>query len=158
LELETGDILFIRGNGEFSFLIIKRLLNSEFSHVAIVVEKKLIFEVNYKQIQIIENPYKKYELFRIKTGLTKIQKEQIKKFLYAKCLVNEGYDWWRIVSFAFEKFLKYHLVIHRPNRYICSEIIDKAFQQIGIDLVLNRVTGDVTPVHLLTSDLLVRKK
>lgn len=157
MNFQAGDILFVKGD----FLtspIIKGFLKSEYSHVAVAVGSEYICEVDYKKIEIIKNPYQpsEYDLYRMKTGLTPEQQEKFVEFLHHRCSTAQGYDWWRILSLAIQKYLRFHLIVHEPNHYICSEIIDKAYQHIGIDLVENRVTGDVSPVNLLLSKKLNR--
>ncbi|MBM7584051.1 uncharacterized protein YycO [Bacillus pakistanensis] len=151
MELQTGDLLFIRGDFLKSPLI-KWFLNSKYSHVAMVYDSTTICEVDTdKKMEIIPNPYQEFDVYRYIGNLTLEQQADMQKFLKEKCKTSEGYDWWRILSILLKRYFKTNLVIHQPNRYICSEIIDKAYQHIGIDVIKNRVTGDVTPVDLLHS-------
>jgi hypothetical protein len=151
LELQTGDLLFIKGDFLKSPLI-KWFLSSKYSHVAMVYDSTSICEVDTdKKMEIIPNPYQDYEVYRYNGRLNLDQQTAMKIFLKEKCQTSEGYDWWRILSILLKRYFKTNLVIHQPNRYICSEIIDKAYQHIGIDVIKNRVTGDVTPVDLLHS-------
>ncbi|MBD1378958.1 C40 family peptidase [Metabacillus arenae] len=152
MDLKIGDILLVRGDGFISPLI-KRFLDSEYSHVAIALENGKICEVDLNvKMKIIDNPYFEYEVFRYKEGLNNEQMQKINAFLRKKCKSSIGYDWWRILSLMIKKYTKLELIIHHPNRYVCSEIVDQAYQYIGIDLVPESMTGDVTPVDLLKSN------
>lgn len=102
----------------------------------------------------MKNPYSEYSLYRVEKPLTEEEKKELVLFLKKKCKTSKGYDWWRILSLCLQKYFRFNIIIHAQDRYICSEIIDKAYQHIGIDLVEDRVTGDVTPLNLLQSEKL----
>lgn len=151
MEIEVGDLLFVSGN-EWSSRLIKFFLRSRFSHVTIATGPNEICEVElFRRMEIIPNPYTEYVLYRVEGGLTSNQQLALIDFLKEKCRTNIGYDWWRVLSIVVRLMFKKNLIIHEMNRYICSEIVDKAYQHIGIDLVEDRETGDVTPLDLLYS-------
>jgi hypothetical protein len=153
MPFQVGDILFVRGDSWFS-PIIKWVLRSEFSHVAVAIGPNQICEIDiFKRMRIIDNPYKDYEVYRYRGGLTKQQKQQLVDYLKEKCKTTMGYDYPRILSILFQILFKWHIVIDDKNRFICSEIIDAAYQHIGIDLIQARDTGDVTPPDLLNAHL-----
>jgi hypothetical protein len=153
--MEAGDLLFIKGDC-YASPFIRFFLKSDYTHVTIAVDEEHICEVDlFKKMEVMKNPYEEFDLYRMKDVLSKKQKEEIIAFLKERCQSSKGYDWWRILSLLLQKYLRFSIIIHAPERYICSEIIDKAYQHLGIDLVDNRVTGDVTPLDLMKSNQLV---
>jgi hypothetical protein len=156
LKVEPGDLLFIRGDC-YASPFIRFFLKSNYTHVTIAVDEEHICEVDlFRKMEIMKNPYTEYSLFRLREKLTPQQKLVLVDFLKKKCHTSKGYDWWRLISLGLQKYLRLNIVIHAPERYICSEIIDKAYQHLGIDLVEDRVTGDVTPLDLMESTKLVQ--
>lgn len=151
MKLEAGDLLFVKGDCNASSLI-RFFLKSDYTHVTIAMDDTHICEVDiFRKMEIMKNPYSEYDLYRLNRKLTDAEKEDLLNFLRDKCKSSRGYDWWRLVSIFIKMYFRWNLVIHEQDRYICSEIIDKAYQHIGIDLVKERVTGDVTPLDLLHS-------
>lgn len=151
MDMEVGDLLFVKGNCNFSPLI-RFFLKSEYTHVTIAVDHDHICEVDlYRKMEIMKNPYKEYDLYRLKANLTSDQQAELLHFLQKKVSTSKGYDWWRLVSICVKRYFRWNIIIHEQDRYICSEIIDKAFQHIGIDLVEDCVTGDVTPIDIMKS-------
>jgi hypothetical protein len=156
---QVGDILFVRGDTPIISSVVKSFLHSEFSHVAIAVGSNIICEIDaFKNLKTRPNPYTNFDLYRYKGGLTEEQKDALLEFLDRKMRTTKGYDWDKILEFCIRRFLHWNVFIDERNRYICSEIIDAAYQAIGIDLVGQRVTGDVTPVDLLNSIYLIQVK
>lgn len=152
MKMEVGDLIFVKGNCNFS-PFIRFFLKSEYTHVTIAVDEMHICEVDlYRKMEIMKNPYKEYDLYRLKVKLTVEQQKELLHFIHKKVITSKGYDWWRLVSLCVKRFLRWNIIIHEQDRYICSEIIDKAFQHIGIDIVEDLVTGDVTPIDIMRSE------
>lgn len=149
--MQPGDLLLIKGDC-YPSKLIRFFLKSSYTHVTIALDEYHVCEVDiFKKMKIMKNPYDEYDLYRVNPQLTDNQKEELIQFLYKKCLTSKGYDWWRVISLCLQKYFRFNIIIHAQDRYICSEIIDKAYQHLGIDLVDWRVTGDVTPLDLLQS-------
>jgi hypothetical protein len=151
MKMEAGDLLFVKGDCYASHLI-RFFLKSDYTHVTIAMDDTHICEVDiFTKMKVMKNPYTEFDLYRLNRKLTEKEKDEITSFLIEKCKRSKGYDWWRLVSIGIKKYFRWNLIIHEQDRYICSEIIDKAYQHIGIDLVKDCVTGDVTPLHLMDS-------
>lgn len=154
--METGDLLFIRGDC-YASSFIRFFLKSNYTHVTIAIDEDHICEVDlFRKMEIMKNPYSEYSLYRFRGNLTHQQKQALVEYLMKKCHTSRGYDWWRLISMGLQKYFRLNIIIHAPDRYICSEIIDKAYQHLGIDLVDDHVTGDVTPLDLMESKNLIR--
>jgi hypothetical protein len=157
MSFEIGDILFVRGETPVVSSLIKSFLHSEYSHVAIAVGPNEICEIDvFQNMRILPNPYTNYDVYRYKQGLSIEQKKQLHRFLMQKTITNTGYDWGKIAELLIRHFLHWNVLIDEKNRYICSEVIDVAYQTIGIDLLPAFLTGDVTPADLLLSILLIK--
>ncbi|MBM7620012.1 hypothetical protein JOC95_001864 [Bacillus tianshenii] len=155
MKVEAGDLIFVKGNC-YASPFIRFFLKSNYTHVTIALDEKHICEVDlFTKMEVLQNPYTEFDLYRLKGDLSSQQKEEMVSFLRKRCLSSRGYDWWRIVSLLLQKYFRQNIIIHSPERYICSEIIDKAYQHLGIDLVEHRVTGDVTPLDLISSPKLL---
>ncbi len=156
---EVGDILLVRGRTFMLSSSIKKMLNSPYSHVAIAVGTHHICEIDaFKKMKIIVNPYPEsdYDLLRIGGGgLDSYQKERMQKFLQEQCKTIKGYDWLRILEIVLRKVFKWNLTINDKDRYICSEVIDAAYNHIGIDILPDMDSEDITPADLIMSLLLV---
>lgn len=151
MKMEAGDLIFVKGDC-FPSRLIRFFLKSDYTHVTIAMDDTHICEVDiFTKMKVMKNPYSEFDLYRLKRNLTEKEKEELTNFLIEKCKSSKGYDWWRLVSIGIKMYFRWNLIIHEQDRYICSEIIDKAYQYIGIDLVKERVTGDVTPLHLMDS-------
>lgn len=159
MNFEVGDILMVRGDTFIVSPVIKEILHSEFSHVAIAVGKNHICEIDaFKRMRIVSNPYTDYDLYRMNTGLTAAEKLKMQTFLQEKCKTIKGYDWLRIIEIVLRRFLKWEVSLNAKNRYICSEVIDAAYAAIGINLVPQLEDEDVTPVDILKSPYIVQIK
>lgn len=155
LKIEAGDLIFVKGDC-YASPFIRFFLKSNYTHVTIALDEKHICEVDlFTKMAVIQNPYTEFDLYRLKGYLSEQQKEELVSFIRKRCNSSRGYDWWRIVSLLLQKYFRQNIIIHSPERYICSEIIDKAYQHLGIDLVEQRVTGDVTPLDLISSPKLL---
>ncbi|MBO9130809.1 hypothetical protein [Bacillus sp. 165] len=151
MKIEAGDLLFIKGDC-YASPLIRFFLKSDYTHVTIATDEEHICEVDlFTKMKIMKNPYSEYDVYRLEPTLNEVQKKNVLVFLRKKCSTSKGYDWWRIISLFLQKYFRLNLIIHAQDRYICSEIIDKAYQHIGIDLVDHKVTGDVTPLDLMNS-------
>jgi uncharacterized protein YycO len=85
-----------------------------------------------------------------KANLTPSQKVQLLSI--ASKQLNKGYDYKSILKWLLRLLFKWNVnFVDNANTLLCSELIDRCYQSIGIDLVPERATGDVTPYHLLKS-------
>jgi hypothetical protein len=154
MKMEVGDLLFVKGDC-YQSRFIRFFLKSDYTHVTIAMDDTHICEVDiFTTMKVMKNPYTEFSLYRLNRKLTNDEKEELRNFLLEKCRTSKGYDWWRLLSIGIKKFFRWNIIVHEQDRYFCSEIIDKAYQHIGIDLVKERVTGDVTPIHIMDSKLI----
>jgi hypothetical protein len=155
--IQAGDIILVRGNMPIISRAIRWFTNSEYTHVALAVTDELIFEIDIdKDLAIRPLTYKDFDVFRYKEGLTLSQKASLQEYATQIAKTNEGYDWLRILRFAFEKLFRTKKTFHDMNRVVCSEIVDNLYHHIDVDLVPERVDGDVTPGHLANSPELIK--
>lgn len=156
MELQVGDIILYKGNG-FLSKAVKFFTKSEYSHVSMVISDTHLIEANwYKKSNIIEFKYDEteMEIYRVK-DLTIEQQIVILQRVYK--YIDKYYDYAQIIGHLIESFglsISHHL--NSDKKLICSELIDRAYADINIDLVESRKTGDVTPNDIAKSELLNR--
>lgn len=155
--IQAGDIILVRGNHPIISPIVRWFTGSEYTHVGLAVTSSLIYEINInKKMGIHYNTHEDYDVFRYKYGLTIDQKRKMAQYAIDQALKNNGYDWLKVISFALEKIFRVPFVFDQVNRKICSEIVDKIYASVGIDLVPYKKTGHVTPYDLSQSQLLYK--
>ena len=73
-------------------------------------------------------------------------------------MLNKYYDYAQLLGYVLERFIgkQYNNPLNFDNFIICSELIDKSYQKLGIDLVEYRSYGNVTPDDLAKSKHLER--
>ena len=148
------DILFYRGSNTIS-RAVKRITKSQYSHVALVINEYLVVETNwYYPVRFRRNRYLEHEEFTLKRVENLTEEQQEKIFEFISLYLDTRYDYiqifYHVLNVVFGTKLK-----NNPNLYTCSELIDRAFQYAGIDLVPGREDGDLTPEELFNSPLLV---
>ncbi|MNF65000.1 hypothetical protein D3C84_467500 [compost metagenome] len=153
LKMVVGDIVFFKGQTWIS-KIISKLTGSPYTHVGIVLSDNKILEAN-RFIKTRIRSIKDSEIYIVmRCNLT----EEQKKLIYTNShnFIGIGYDYLEIAEWFFKLSINYkgYGFVNNANRVYCSELIDLVFKSAGIDLVPNRVDGDVLPVHLLNSPLL----
>ncbi|WP_101844226.1 hypothetical protein [Halobacillus sp. Marseille-P3879] len=113
LDMEIGDIIFVRGKSPVSFLV--RLFDQgEFSHVALMISNTHCIESQWNtRVRIVPMEFNDYEVVRI--PLSDIRKDMIVR--NAASLTGRWYDYRQIISYLIQR------PWNAPNAYICSEII-----------------------------------
>lgn len=155
IELKKGDIMFCRTNGPISRLI-RFLTRGKFSHVALVVSDNEIIEADW--FGVFTSPIAKYKYYEIKR--CPFLSEHQRNILVHNAMVKQGLGYDYLLFFAMITrifpFFKKDLTskYDSPNRWICSEIVDYAYQTVGVDLVPERKDDNVTPEEIYNSKLL----
>ena len=149
--LKRFDIIFYKGESIIS-RIIQRVTNSEYSHVAFVLDALHLLQSDWRtpvSIHHLAYPYGHYDIYRLKITLTDQEMEEV--FMFIRERLSAPYDWKLILSRFF------HILIGTPilkseARYNCDELIVDAFRHVGVNLI----EGDVlmTPDTLSKSALL----
>lgn len=157
MHIQTGDIILVKGKTPIISPLIKWFTNSPYTHVGLAVTPELIYEIDInKDLAIRPLAYEDYDVFRYAEGLSEQQQVDMKWYALKRANENKGYDWLRIVAFAFERIFRMPFVFHEMNRVICSEIVDNLYNYVGIDLLPDRMDGHVTPAQLATSPFLTK--
>lgn len=116
--MKTGDIVFIRGNSWISKLI--RMLDGEFSHLAIVLsDKGTVLEAQrFTKSRIVPFYFDNYEI--VDLGLSQEQRDKLLKL--SVDLVGYRYDYKQILGILWSKLFKTKRY-NNPNNMICSELL-----------------------------------
>lgn len=155
--IQTGDILLFKGTVPIASHLVRWFTNSEYTHVGMAISEGWVYEIDIDRrlaIHPIRND--SYDVFRYKHGLTKDQKQRLLEHALQRAKQNEGYDWLRIIGFALEKLLCFPYAFDRAKEEVCSEIVDYLYSDIMIDLVPNRILGNVTPSHISLSSEIIK--
>lgn len=158
VDLQPGDIILFKGKGIVSSLV-KFFTKSKYSHAAMVLTDNMIIEANwYKNVNIVEFKYDSntMEIYRLKGGLNANQQLILLQSSYD--MLNKYYDYAQLLGYVLERFIgkQYNNPLNFDNFIICSELIDKSYHKLGIDLVEYRSYGNVTPDDLAKSKHLER--
>ena len=151
--VQIGDIVLYKGKNIFSRLI-SFFTRSKYTHVSMIISEKYIIEANwYKKSSIVEFKFdpKKMEIYRLENGLNCQQQISIVQHSYD--FLNKYYDYGQLIGYIIEFFKgkTKHNPFNSNTRLICSELVDKAYLTINIDLVDYREEGNVTPADIANS-------
>jgi hypothetical protein len=158
MKLEIGDIVLVKPKGLLA-RIISFLTKSNYSHTALVFDpdNELILDTDWIKTRIrklsIYND-RGYDIFRVTESLNSGKKVACLTWMLKN--IEVPYDYLQLISFTGRFVLGIKGVFNLPDKYICSEMADRMYQSIGIDLVPQFDTGDVTPEDLRASKLLAR--
>jgi hypothetical protein len=152
-----ADVIFYQNSASVISRFISKLTKSPYTHVAIVVSDEVkdgtveIMEANrfikVRRIALALNPCI-HHIYRVPV-LTPYQRDLIS--LTVSKQAGKPYDYLQIMGW----FLRLVFNIKRDNLFnhanlpICSELIDKAFNEAGVKRKPYPWVGDVTPQHLL---------
>lgn len=158
VKIEPGDVIFYRPTGFIGWLVSK-VSKSEYSHVSLAVDSYNIVEADRFIKSRISNLYyveEVHKVYRIRHVTTEQQHKIVESAL---TMVGVGYDYRQIYGlFMRLVFKRDSTVFNAANKYICSEIIDYAFQMSDIPRHDQLNVGDITPQELLGKYALERVK
>jgi hypothetical protein len=168
--LKTGDLVFCSGNYFFS-RIIQRFTKSMWSHVGIVyydtsLDRMLILE-SEKLYGVRVAPLSKYikdyhgknrpykGIIAIARIEPELNLEEIKKGIsFGMDELTKPYDDWEILRIAFRILFNIGKRV-KDRKYICSELVQVCFQQMGI--LFNYNNKIISPDDIWKNDSLVLK-
>lgn len=151
--LQIGDIILYRGKGILSKLVCF-FTKSKYSHVSMMISNRHIIEANWNKKSNISNfkfNPKRMEVYRFKDGLSAEQQISIVQDSYD--FLNKYYDYGQIFGYILEFFTgkRKKNPFNSSSKLICSELVDRAYLKINIDLVEYRADGNVTPEDIAYS-------
>lgn len=150
----TGDLILVRGNRFPISNLIRFVTGSPYTHVGIVFDESTLFEVDaFEQLKRRAMQHDDYIILRLKNTLTTKQKSLIRQHMRQMEANSKGYDWQMIFSIFMQRVFKIPLRVECPHRFVCSEIVDRLYLQLGVDLVEER-DEYISPDDFLSSDLL----
>lgn len=159
MDVEVGDIVLVKPKGLLS-KIIAFLTRSEYSHSCVVfrpTEPILILDIDWTKTRIRPLSYyndRGYDIYRFIGELSFVQKEKMKNWMLEH--IGVEYDYIQLISFLNRILLRINKIFNNPNKFVCSEMVDRLYNSIGIDLIPKYKTGNITPEDLRNSKLLVK--
>ncbi|MBO8161170.1 MAG: hypothetical protein H0Z24_05990 [Thermosipho sp. (in: Bacteria)] len=159
MNLKVGDIVFIKPKGFISTLIAK-LTKSEYSHVAIIYSTNnppSILDATWEGTKIRPLSYyddRGYDIYRLKEELNNFDEFLIRNWILNN--IDVKYDYIQLVSFLNRIIFHVNKIFNNPDKFVCSEMVDRLYKHLGIDLVPQYKDGNVTPEDLKNSPLLIK--
>lgn len=149
--IKAFDLLFIKGDTVISSMI-KKVTDSHYSHVAIVLDTLHVAETDWRYpVQIRHGTYELgiYDVYRYRETLSEEQRQRMQWFIEMK--KNTKYDLVRTISNGL--FLLFKIPIRDAiDRMNCTELAYLMFKEAGVDLE----PLDLTPGGLSSSKRLIR--
>lgn len=154
--IQRGDLILFKGSHPITSPLIRWFTDSSYTHVGMAIMPGWVYEMDMdRKLAIYPIRKSDYDVYRYKESLTDAQMKHLLETCLSRAESNVGYDWWKIASLALEKIFRLVFFWDHPSREICSEIVDRLYQEIGIDLVPDRYNGHVTPHMIATSPELI---
>lgn len=141
---ECGDIIFVRGNSPFSFLI--QLFDGSFSHCCIALSSDRIIESQrFTKTTIVEFDYDNYEVVHM--TLTEDQKYMLLKLSVQ--FVSKEYDYEKIWGYVLRKVFgsTERNLYNNRDKLLCSELCEVLLYGVG-KLSIDENFGDKSPAEL----------
>lgn len=158
VKIEPGDVIFYRPTG-FMGWAISKITESEYSHVSLAVDSYNIVEADRFIKSRISNLYYVEEIHKVYRLRNVTPEQQHRIVQNALTMVGASYDYQQIFGLLMRLvFKRESSVFNTANKYICSEIIDYAFQMSDIPRTDELHIGDITPQELLGKYVLERVK
>ena len=155
--MKAGDIILFKPKGLLGRLIAW-VTKSEYSHSAVVFGKEygkvLLLEIDWTKSRIVtlESMTREYDVFRV-DKLEGREEDFKRNIIESGKYFNVMYDYEQLFSFVRRILFRAEEIANSPDKYICSELVDRAYKDIGIDLVGEYDTGEVSPEDLADSKL-----
>lgn len=131
--MQPFDILFYKGTNPVSKLV-QAFTNSEFSHVALILDDKHLVEINWSyklKIRHIKYPECHFQIYRLNEHIYEDQATRMYDYMYEN--LDSKYDFKEILGMVLYRFFK----IKPENdvrKFICSSWINECFKSVGIVL------------------------
>lgn len=156
--MQKGDIIFTYPTNLYGRLIAWAT-RSPFSHVALYAGDGYIIESNafVRTRQIYRKDF--YDEYEIMTHPTLSEEEREAIVAYAIERIGARYDYLQILAIIIRMITGLHIsLFDQPHRYICTELIGKAYASIGVSLLPHIPTDSVSPSELRLSYILRLKQ
>lgn len=151
--IQTGDIILKKGKGVSR--VVGWYTDSPYTHVGIVYNYPIIIHSYIGGVQPVHlKALRPYDIYRLKTRLSFLKKDQAKSLLRLLMEKEIKYDYKQLVAYAYYALAGGNNKFNSPNRFICSELIDRIYKQLGYNLAKNCKLGDITPAEIANSPLL----
>lgn len=148
-------LLFVQNKG-FLFKRIRKLINSDYDHVALIISDTELIEatpfkgVHIEKIEKYKNTYTRSFNLRYKE-----LEEPILKYIKSK--IGKKYDLLHVLSLYF--FILFNIDLKKSpidlkNSFICSELIVESAEYAGFKFPDGLDTDRITPQDLLNSELI----
>jgi uncharacterized protein YycO len=148
--LIAGDIVLFKGTS-FISRIIRFISKGEYTHVALAINSEEIIEADRFIKTRVRKLSEGESVILMRSSITEEQGQGIAN--YALTLVDNEYDYLSVFIWFIRLLFSSHIygIFNNANRLYCSEVVDRSYQHEGIDLIIDRETGDVLPSEFILS-------
>lgn len=155
--MEIGDIILRKGQGVSR--IVGWFTNSPYTHVGIVYDEPIIIHSYIKGVRpTIKKDLEPYDVYRLKGGLDDVEKEVIQHMLENFMRKDIKYDYWQLVFYVYYALFGGDNKFNNPKKFICSELIDRAYKSLSYHITKNDKLGDITPAEIARSSRVIKVK
>lgn len=146
--MALGSLIFVKSSSPISVLI-RWISKGDYSHICLSMNDNhsIIIESDvWKRLKVRKNQYKKYKVVDVE--LNDEQRLQLLYFVMSK--YHAKYDYFYVLGLGLKMIglIKNSIGFDRRNRFMCSEIIDEGYSYIGVDLIPDKLDGDISPSDL----------
>lgn len=155
-EIETGDLLFRRAEGINK--VIGVFSKSKYSHVALVYDYPIIVHSYWRGVNFWDAYHiEPYDVYQIKGGLGKGEKESLKHVCRDFVEYNIGYDYSQLLAYAYYALFGGRNKFNSPKEFICTEFIYYAFRKIGYMFTSGMGEGDLMFNDIIQAPFIIYK-
>lgn len=146
-----ADILACYDNTWIDWLI-RKVTGKKITHVAVQITDTLCMETGWFGVKLSKIDGKKFYRLRY-NELTKKQQRQIVKFVMES--VDKKYDYKLFIGIGINKIFGLNTNWDNPLKYICAELVVKAYRSVGIELLPYIPDNCIIPSDFMDSTRLV---
>jgi len=156
--MQVGDIILVSGQSIVSKLI-RKIVGSKWTHAAIYVGNGTIIEIDWNsKTELVKNYYPEsdfeYVILRAKRPLEFWQRKKIIQTAIKFDRSGSRYDWFVLFGLLLKrKYPRIPYNLNSENDYICTELIDKIYQEAGIRL-FPKNNGSIYPHEFMNNPYL----
>jgi hypothetical protein len=154
VKVMIGDVIFVRTHSPISW-IIRKLTNSKWSHVAIVLSEHYLIETDFlKPVRVRRNKYSQTAVAHLNIS----DKERLELVSFLLEQTSRGYDYYRIAGILayILGFTKNKNLWNDYNKDICCELVDRGLTYLNSDNIPKEILNAITPADV--ANVLLKNK
>jgi uncharacterized protein YycO len=131
--------------------MIRWVTGKDITHIAILVDTDLLMETSLFGVRLRKLRETEYEYLQLRyEALTEEQRIDIVDFVLGS--VGVGYDFKLLFGIGLNILFGWDLSWDNRDKYICIELILKAYASVGVELLKDINTNHIVPEDILLSE------